>query len=78
VFFNTVLIQSVSVNQAILQHFFQSSSTHTVQELTHQIQQEVKRIPVELLQRVMGDVRKRLTECLEQNSGHLNDVIFEK
>jgi hypothetical protein len=51
---------------------------HTVQELKHQIQQEVKQIPVEMLQRVMSDVRKRLTECLERNGGHLNDVIFGK
>ena len=25
-----------------------------------------------------NDVCKRLTECLEQNGGHLNDVIFGK
>ena len=25
-----------------------------------------------------GDVRKRLTECLEWNCGHLNDVLFGK
>ena len=31
-----------------------------------------------MVQRVMGDVRKRLTECLERNGGHLNDVIFGK
>ena len=49
-----------------------------VQELKHRIQQEVTGIPVEMLQRVMGDVRKRLTECLERNGGHLNDVIFGK
>ena len=42
----------------------------------HGIQQEVTRIPVEMLQTVMGDVRKRLTECLERNGGRLNDVIF--
>jgi hypothetical protein len=54
------------------------SQPHTVQELKHRIQQEVKRIPVEMLQRVMGDVRKRLTECLERNGAHLNDVIFGK
>jgi len=51
---------------------------HTVQELKHRIQKEVTRIPVEMLQRVLGDVRKRLTECLERNGGHLNDVIFGK
>jgi deoxyxylulose-5-phosphate synthase len=46
--------------------------------LKHQIQQEVKWIPVEMLQRVMVDVRKRLTKCVERNGGHLNDVIFGK
>ena len=35
-------------------------------------------IPVEMLQRVMGDVRMKLTECPEQNGGNLNDVIFGK
>jgi hypothetical protein len=51
---------------------------YTVQELKHRIQQEVKRIPVEMLQRVMGDLRKGLTECLERKGVHLNDVIFGK
>jgi hypothetical protein len=51
---------------------------HTVQELRHQIHQEVTRITVEMLQRVMGDVHKRLTECLERNGGQLNDDIFGK
>jgi hypothetical protein len=36
---------------------FKAPAPHTVQELKHRIQQEVKRIPVEMLQRVMGDVR---------------------
>ena len=57
---------------------FKAPAPHTVQELKHRIQQEVKRIPVEMLQTVMGDVRKRLTECLERNGCHLNDVIFRK
>jgi len=57
---------------------FRIPAPHTVQELKHRIQQEVKRIPVEMLQRVMGDVCKRLTECLEGNGGHMNDVIFGK
>jgi len=57
---------------------FKASAPHTVQEFKHQIQQAVKQIPVEMLHRVMGDIRKRLTECLEQNGGHLNDVIFGK
>jgi hypothetical protein len=57
---------------------FKVPAPHTVQELKHRIPQEVKRILVEMLQRAMGDVRKRLTECLERNSGHLNDVTFGK
>ena len=57
---------------------FKVPATHTVQELKHRIQQEVKRIPVEMLERVMGDIRKSLTECLGRNGGHLNDVIFGK
>jgi len=57
---------------------FKAPTPYTVQGLKHQIQQEVKRIPVEMLQRVVGDVRKRLNECLEWNGGHLNDVIFRK
>jgi len=57
---------------------FKAPAPHTVQELKHQIQQEVTRIPVGMLQRVRVDVCKRLTECLEQNGGHMNDVIFRK
>jgi len=57
---------------------FKAPAPYTVQELKHRIQQEVKRIPVEMLQRVMGHVRKRLIECLERNGGHLNGVIFGK
>jgi hypothetical protein len=53
-------------------------ASHTVQKLKNRIQQEVKQIPVEMLQGVIGDVRKRLTECLEWNGGHLHNVIFEK
>jgi hypothetical protein len=44
--------------------------------LKHRIQQEVKGIPVEKLQRVMGAVPKTLAECLERKGGHLNNVIF--
>jgi hypothetical protein len=50
---------------------FKAPATQTIQELKY-------RIPVEMLQRVMGDIRKRLTECLQRNGGHLNDVILGK
>jgi hypothetical protein len=53
----------------------EAPAPHTVQELKHRIQQEVKGIPVKMFQRVMGDVRKRLAECLERNGGHLNDIF---
>jgi len=51
---------------------FKAAAPHAVQVLKHPIQQEVTRIPVEMLQRVMVEVRKRL----ERNGGQLNDVIF--
>jgi hypothetical protein len=57
---------------------FKAPAPHTIKELKHRIQQEFKRIPVEMLQRIMGNVRKRLAECLERNGGHLNDDIFGK
>jgi hypothetical protein len=57
---------------------FKAPAPHTVQELKQRIQKEVKRIPVEMLQRVMDDVRKRLTECLTRNGGQMNGDIFRK
>ncbi|PNF23437.1 hypothetical protein B7P43_G10587 [Cryptotermes secundus] len=57
---------------------FKAPAPHTVQELKHRIQEEVERIAVEMLQRVMSDFRKRLTECLQRKGGHLSDVIFGK
>jgi hypothetical protein len=57
---------------------FKAPAPHIVQELKHRIQQEIERIRVKELQRVTGDVCKRLTECLERNGGHVNAVIFGK
>jgi hypothetical protein len=57
---------------------FKDPAPHTVQEFKHRIREEVERIPVEMLQRAMSGFRKRLTECLQQNGGHLSDVIFGK
>ena len=50
----------------------------SVQELKHRIRLEVNQIPVEMLRRVMGESRSRLTECIRRNGGHLKDVIFKK
>ena len=49
---------------------------YTIQELKHRIQEEIELIPVEMLQRVMSDVRRRLAECVQRNVGHLEEVIF--
>jgi hypothetical protein len=57
---------------------FKVPAPHRVQELKHRIQEEVERIPIEMLRRVMSDFRKRLTECLKRNCGHVMDVIFGK
>jgi hypothetical protein len=57
---------------------FKAPALHTVQELKHRTQHEVRRIPKEMLQAVMGDIRKSLTECLEWNGSHMTDVIFRK
>jgi hypothetical protein len=42
------------------------------------VTKQTELIPVEMLQRVMGDVRKTLTECPERNGGHLKHAIFGK
>ena len=69
---------AISFSGGIWNLVLKAPAPHAVRELKHRIQQEVKRIPVEMLQRVMGDVCKRLTECLEGSRGHLNGVIFGK
>ena len=38
------------------------------------IQQEISRIPVDVLRRSMGSVHDRLAECGQRNGGHLEDV----
>jgi hypothetical protein len=57
---------------------FKTPEPNTVQEMKPRIQQRVNSVPGEMLQRVMDDICKRLTECLELNGGHLNEVIFGK
>jgi hypothetical protein len=75
---NVLRIATLYHSGCLKSQVFKSPAPHTVQELKHRIQQEVTRIPVEMLERAMDDVRKRLAECLERNGGHLNDVIFRK
>jgi hypothetical protein len=40
--------------------------------------EKVAGIPLEMLRRVMGNMRGRLEECLRRNGGHLEDIIFKK
>ena len=75
---HTVLCVATLCHLGRLKPVFKVPAPHTVKELKHRIWQEVTLSPVEMLQRVMGDVRNRLTECPERNGGHLNDVIFGK
>jgi len=38
------------------------------------IQEEISRIPVDVLHRAMSSVHDRLPECEQRNGGHLEDV----
>jgi len=51
-------------------------SPRTTQELKLRIQEEISRIPVDVLRRAMSSVHDRLAECEQRNGGHLEDVIF--
>jgi hypothetical protein len=51
---------------------------HTIQELKDCIQEEIQRIPVNMLRRVMDNVRQCAEMCLTSNGAHLSDIIFKK
>jgi len=51
-------------------------SPRTTQELKLQIQEEISRIPVDVLCRAISNVHDQLAECEQRNGGHLEDVIF--
>jgi len=38
------------------------------------IQEEISRIPIDVLRRAMSSVHDRLAECEQRNGGHLEDV----
>ena len=52
------------------------SFRNSTQELKLRIQEEISRIPVDVLHRAMSSVHNRLAECEQHNGGHLEDVIF--
>ena len=48
----------------------------TLDELKQRIQDEIRGIPAEMLQRAMENLNGRLKECLRRGGRHLQDVIF--
>ena len=55
---------------------YSAPSPHTTQELKLRIEEEISRIPIDVLHRAMNSVHDRLAECEQHNGGHLEDVIF--
>jgi hypothetical protein len=51
---------------------------HTIQELKDCIREEIQGIPVNMLRKVMVNVRRRAEMCLTTNGAHLSDIIFKK
>jgi len=54
---------------------YSAPSPRTTQELKLRIQEEISRIPVDVLRRATSSVHDRLAECRQRNEGHLEDVI---
>jgi len=55
---------------------YRAPSPRTTQELKLRIQEEISRIPVDVLRRAMSSVHDRLAECEQRNGGHFEHVIF--
>jgi hypothetical protein len=51
-------------------------SPRTTQELKLRIQEEISRIPIDVLRGAMSSVHNWLAECEQCNGGHLEDEIF--
>jgi enoyl-CoA hydratase/carnithine racemase len=51
---------------------------HTIQELKDCIREEIQGIPVNMLRKVMDNVRQRAEMRLTANGAHLSDIIFKK
>jgi hypothetical protein len=50
---------------------------HNIEELKERIREKIAGINLEMLRRVMGNMR-RLEECLRRDGGHLEDIISKK
>jgi len=49
----------------------------TLQALKDAIRLEVARIPHDMLDRVMRNIRICLQQCIDNNSHHLEDILFK-
>jgi len=56
---------------------YSAPSPRTTQELKLWIQEEILRIPVDVLRTSMSSVHNQLAECEQRNGRHLEDVIFQ-
>ena len=59
-----------------LKNWVYTTRPKTLDELKQRIQDEIRGIPVEMLQRAMGNLNSRLKECVCRGGRHLQDVIF--
>ena len=51
---------------------------HTVQELKDCIREKIQGMPVNMMRKVMDNIRQRAKICLTSNGAHLSDIIFKK
>ncbi|XP_008189644.1 uncharacterized protein LOC100569743 [Acyrthosiphon pisum] len=49
-----------------------------IDELKNKIKEEIASIPLEVIHRVVENIRNRLEECLKRDGHHLEDIIFKK
>ncbi|KAL4130614.1 hypothetical protein QTP88_008035 [Uroleucon formosanum] len=50
----------------------------TIEELKKTIRQEISRIPLDMLAKMMENFRERLQMCVARQGNHLDDIIFKK
>jgi hypothetical protein len=53
-----------------------TTRVRTLDELKQRIQDEIRGIPAEMLQRALWNLNGRLKECIPRGGRHLQDVIF--
>ena len=51
--------------------------SRTLQALKDAIRLEADRIPHDMLDRVMRNIRIRLKQCIDNNGHHLQDILFK-